>query len=68
MRTRRAKREFDYTFKKNRVGAYFRILENKIKTCQSKRSATIDPSPSPLECEECEHIRFDKKYVPPVRQ
>ena len=65
MRTRRAKREFDYTFKKNRVGAYFRILENKIKTCQYRRSAKIDPSPSPLECA---HMRFDKKYVLTVRQ
>ena len=65
MRTRRAKREFDYTFKKNRVGAYFRILENKKRMCQYRRSAKIDPSPSPLEGA---HIRFDKKYVQTMRQ
>ena len=31
MRTRKGKRDFDYTFKKPRleVGAHFRILENK---------------------------------------
>ena len=32
--------------------------------CQYRRSAKIDPSPSPLECA---HMRFDKKYVLSVR-